>query len=357
MTAAPGRRRPIAGLLAALGSAVLFGAATPAAKGLQADLTAFQLAGLLYLGAALGIAPFALIRSGARPPADAATRRRLAGAIGLGGIAGPVLLLLGLRSASAGSVSLMLNFEIAATAVLGAVFFGEALGARGWLAVVGVLLAGAFLSWGGGWPGVVAAVLVAGACTCWGFDNNFTALIDGMSPSETTLWKTAIAGLVNLSIGIAVAPVTASVATLALALGVGALCYGASIALYITAAQQEGAVRTQAFFAAAPFVGAVLSWAVLHEAIGGLQVAAAVLFVASIVLLLSDRHEHAHRHEALAHTHSHRHDDGHHEHAHPGLQTGVRHAHWHEHLAAEHTHPHVADLHHRHPSPQPPRRA
>ena len=102
------------GLLSALASAVLFGAATPAAKRLLLDLTAFQLAGLLYLGAAIGIAPGALWQRGDRPPLDAMNRRRLAGAVLFGGILGPVLLLLGLRSALAGSVSLLLNFEIAA---------------------------------------------------------------------------------------------------------------------------------------------------------------------------------------------------------------------------------------------------
>ncbi len=336
------------GLLAALASAILFGAATPAAKTLLANLTAFQLAGLLYLGGAIGIAPRALWRRGDRPSLDAVTRRRLAAAVLLGGIAGPVLLLLGLRSALAGSVSLLLNFEVAATALLAALLFGETLGTCGWVGVCGVIAAGTVLSWGSGWPGVVSAGLVIAACTCWGFDNNFTALIDGMSPSETTLWKTAIAGTTNLMIGIAFAPIRAPAATIAAALGVGALCYGVSIALYITAAHQDGAIRAQSVFAAAPFVGAVLSWAVLHEPVEHVQLLAGAFFVGAIALLTFDRHSHRHAHERLGHTHSHRHDDGHHGHDHPDRPGGVRHTHWHEHPATEHTHPHVADLHHRH---------
>jgi len=338
------------GWLSALASAVLFGAATPAAKRLLLDLTAFQLAGLLYLGAAIGVAPPALWRRGDRPPLDPINRSRLAGAVVLGGIAGPVLLLLGLRSASAGSVSLLLNIEVAATALLGALLFGETLGTRGWCGVCGVIAAGAILSWRSGWPGAISALLVAAACTCWGLDNNFTALIDGMSPSETTLWKTAIAGTTNLLIGIAFEPIRAPAATIATALGVGALCYGVSIALYITAAHQEGAIRAQSVFAAAPFVGTVLSWAVLHEPVQQVQLLAGVFFMGAIALLTLDRHSHPHAHESLDHTHSHRHDDGHHGHAHPDLPVGVRHTHWHEHPATEHTHPHVADLHHRHGS-------
>jgi drug/metabolite transporter (DMT)-like permease len=338
------------GALSALASAVLFGAATPAAKALLARLTVFQLAGLLYLGAAIGIAPRALWRYGDRPPLDAITRRRLAGAVLFGGIAGPVLLLLGLRSATAGSVSLLLNVEVAATVLLGTLVFGEALGARGWFGVGGVVAAGTMLSWGGGWPGVLSALFVAAACTCWGLDNNFTAHIDTMSPSETTLWKTAIAGTTNLLIGVALAPITAPATTIAVALGVGAVCYGVSIALYITAAHERGAIRAQSIFAAAPFVGAILSWAVLHEPIEGVQVVAAVFFVGALALLTFDRHSHAHAHEPLSHTHSHRHDDGHHDHDHVDRPAEGRHTHWHDHGATAHAHPHVADLHHRHGS-------
>ena len=48
---------------------------------------------------------------------------------------------------------------------------------------------------------------------------------------------------------------------------VGTLAYGASIALYITAAQQLGATRAQMVFATAPFFGAGLS--VLTLALAG----------------------------------------------------------------------------------------
>jgi drug/metabolite transporter (DMT)-like permease len=338
-----------AGIASGLASAVLFGAATPAAKGLLGALSSFQLAGLLYVGAAIGIAPWAVLARRGRPPIDAVTRRRLAGSILFGGFGGPVLLLLGLRTMSAGSVSLLLNAELAATAVLGVVLFGETLGARAWAGIGGVATAGVALSSQSGWPGATAAAFVVAACVSWGIDNNLTALIDGMSPSETTLWKTAIAGAMNLAIGVVLEPLTAPNPTIAIALLVGALCYGLSIALYITAAHQAGAVRAQAVFAAAPFVGALLSWVVLREPIGGTQLLAAALLVGSITLLMSDRHTHAHRHEPMRHVHSHRHDDGHHEHAHAADDPqGERHSHWHEHGEAEHAHAHVADLHHRH---------
>ncbi|HLY38337.1 MAG TPA: DMT family transporter [Candidatus Binatia bacterium] len=340
------------GLVAALASALLFALAVPASKVLLADATPLQLAGLLYLGGALGIAPRALHGRTRRPRLDAPTRRRLAGAVVLGGVAGPALLLFALRSTPAGSVALLLNLEIVATALLGALVFGETLGARGWCGVVVAAAAGIVLSAGSGWPGYLSAVLVAAACLCWGIDNNLTAGIGGMSPSETTLWKTGLAGTTNLVLGIMLAPWRLQAGTVVTALGVGALSYGASIALAIRAAQAEGAIRTQSVFASAPFIAALLSWIGLHEPVQGVQLVAGALFLTAIVLLAVDDHAHAHVHEAVAHVHSHRHDDGHHAHAHPGLLATARHTHWHEHAATEHTHRHVADLHHRHGSRQ-----
>jgi len=66
-------------LLIALLSAALFGAATPASKGLLTDLSAFHVAGLLYLGAALGVVPVAGLRRvwGLPWRIDATNRRRL----------------------------------------------------------------------------------------------------------------------------------------------------------------------------------------------------------------------------------------------------------------------------------------
>ena len=98
----------------ALVSALLFGASTPASKLLLDSFEPFQLAGLLYLVAALGMAPVVALeyRRGDRMRFDRANRLRLGGA---------VLLLFGLRLASAGAVSLVLNLEMVAAAVLGVV--------------------------------------------------------------------------------------------------------------------------------------------------------------------------------------------------------------------------------------------
>jgi len=336
--------------LLALLSAALFGAATPASKLLLGELAPLQLAGLLYLGAALGAAPAALGRGRrAALPRDAANRLRLAGAIVFGGILGPVLLLLGLRLASAGSVALWLNLELAATAALGALLFRDPLGRLGWLGVAGVLGAGLLISAGEGASGLPAGALVAAACLCWGFDNHWTALQGGVPAAASTLWKGAAAGAVNLLLALLVLPWQASPSAVVLALAIGALSYGASITLYVVAAQGLGATRAQLVFASAPFFGLALSAALLREPLTLAQLAAAALLLASLGLVFRDRHAHWHEHESLAHVHWHRHDDGHHLHAHPGAAPSLGHAHWHEHGPLGHAHPHWPDLHHRHP--------
>jgi drug/metabolite transporter (DMT)-like permease len=337
------------GVVLALASALLFGASTPASKLLLERLGPFQLAGLLYLGAALatGLAREPARGDGAR--LDGRNRARLLGAIAAGGIAGPVLLLLGLRLTLAGSVSLLLNLEMAATAALGVLWFREPLRPGGWAGVAGVVGAGVLVSWEGGTPGWMASLLVAAACLCWGLDNQLTARIDGLSPRRSTFWKGLVAGSTNLALGLPLEPARATPLDAAAALAVGALAYGASIALYIRSAQQLGATRAQALFASAPFLGAALSFSVLGEPLGAGHLAGGALIAVSAFVLLRSSHEHAHVHEPLDHVHEHRHDDGHHAHEHPDLPPATRHTHWHHHDRLAHSHPHWPDLHHRHP--------
>ena len=140
----------------------------------------------------------------------------------------------------------------------------------------------------------------------------------------------------------------ASAVTAVAALGLGALAYGASIVLYIAAAQNIGATRGQLVFSAAPFFGVLLSVLVLGEPFGAIQTAATVILVLGLLVLMREGHAHRHRHPAQEHEHWHRHNDGHHLHQHPGLPAWLGHVHPHLHDAVEHEHPHVPDVHHRH---------
>ena len=273
MMSVDGKRHTIKLLAIGLTSACLFGAATPASKALLAEIQPQVLAGLLYLGAAFGVLPVVIRTKSFRLPWHAGRRTflLLAGAIFLGGILGPLLLLLGLTAASSGSVALWLNLEFVATAVLGHFVFREHLTARGWAAAGGTLLAALLLAGGEGGAGFLSVSLVAFACLCWGFDNHFTALIDGITPAQTTLWKGLVAGTFNLIVGGALGNGIGQLHVVLMALLVGAISYGVSVTLYIITSQGFGASRSQMVFSTAPFFGVLLSVAVLGETFTGTQ--------------------------------------------------------------------------------------
>ena len=84
------------GVQAALLAAVLFGAGTPAAKLLLGGVSPWLLAGLLYCGSGLGLGLIRLARRAPRVHLTRAELAPLAGAIAFGGIAGPVLMMIGL---------------------------------------------------------------------------------------------------------------------------------------------------------------------------------------------------------------------------------------------------------------------
>ena len=338
------------GILSGFIAAILFGASAPLSKPLLAHLNDFQLAGLLYLGAAIGVSLFLFTNKTAQitlkmPHKD---KLRLIGAIFFGGILGPILLLGGLRIAEAASVSLWLNMEMVATVIIGYFFFDDYLSKKGWLASLGILGASTLLAVEGGAAGFKAAGLIALACICWGIDNHLTALIDGISPAQSTFWKGLVAGSVNLILGLFLGLFQANALNTAAGLGLGAFSYGFSIMLYITSAQNLGATRSQLIFSSAPFFGLVFSL-ILGGSFSVFQIAAFFLFLISVLILFQESHTHAHIHQPLFHTHMHYHPDEHHGHFHPDHQGETfRHSHEHEHQTLEHSHPHWPDLHHRH---------
>jgi drug/metabolite transporter (DMT)-like permease len=335
----------------ALLAALLFGAATPLAKHLLGALGPVTLAGLLYLGGALATAPAAL-RASRGPPTTAHARRRdarmLAAAVVFGGIAAPVLMLLGLRIAGAAEVSLLLPLETVFTALLGAALFRDHLGRWGIAGVAAGLSANLVIAGGGGLPRAAAAALIAAACLCWALDNHWTARIETLRPAASTFWKCATAGAFNLLSGLLLDPAFPVLSAVALALACGALAYGVSVFLYVSAAREIGATRAQALFAASPLAGVAIAVVWLGEPFALRFVPAAALLVISLWCIGRSRHSHAHAHAEKFHEHEHRHDDGHHEHEHPGQPTSLRHSHAHRHARLVHAHPHWPDVHHRH---------
>jgi ABC-type nickel/cobalt efflux system permease component RcnA len=160
--------------------------------------------------------------------------------------------------------------------------------------------------------------------------------------------KGAVAGPVTLAIAAAMGE-TFPTPGLTMAAGmIGTIGYGGSLIGFVLALRHLGAARTGAYFATAPFLGAVIAVALLDESLTPQLIGAGVLMLAGVYLHLTERHAHPHVHGGMVHQHRHTHDD-HHQHRHrPNDPPGEPHAHEHVHARLEHAHPHYPDIHHQH---------
>jgi drug/metabolite transporter (DMT)-like permease len=340
------------GVPLALGAAVLFGASTPLSKLLMGSVDPWLLAGILYLGAGLGLGVVQYGRQLFRlPTAEAALQSAdlpwLAAVIVFGGMLGPLLLMLGLSRTSAASGALLLNLEGLATMAIAWIVFRENVDRRLLLGALAILGGAVLLSWNGRSFGLDAGgLLIAAACLCWGIDNNLTRKLSAADPVQIAMVKGLVAGAVNVALALWLGAALPAAGPLAAGGLVGFLGVGVSLAMFVLALRHLGTARTGAYFSLAPFIGAVLALVLFDEAVTVSLVAAGLLMALGLWLHLAERHDHAHFHDLLEHDHAHSHDE-HHQHTHDG-PVSEPHSHWHRHDPMHHRHPHYPDLHHRH---------
>jgi drug/metabolite transporter (DMT)-like permease len=261
--------------------------------------------------------------------------------------------MIGLTRTPASGASLLLNLEGVFTALLAWFVFRENFDRRIALGMLAIVAGGVALSWEGrlSWGGMAGPLAVAGACLCWGIDNNLTQKVSAGDPVQITMIKGLAAGSVNTAVasllGASWPPVTRVIAALTL----GFLSYGVSLVFFVLALRHLGTARTGAYFSTAPFVGALLSLVVFREQPTTLLIVAAGLMGLGVWLHFTERHEHDHRHEMMDHDHAHVHDE-HHRHVHassdPPVTDPTPHTHRHRHQPMVHSHPHYPDIHHRH---------
>ncbi|MEY5097414.1 MAG: hypothetical protein RJA36_133 [Pseudomonadota bacterium] len=145
---------------------MLFGASTPLSKWLVGGIHPVLLGGLLYLGSGIGLGVFRLARdrgwksSGLQP----VEWPWLLGAIGFGGVLGPVALMVGLTQAAGSTAALMLNLESVLTALLAWLVFKENADRRIVLGMAAIVAGGAVLSWPSGGGGIVHSAGSGGHC-------------------------------------------------------------------------------------------------------------------------------------------------------------------------------------------------
>lgn len=338
------------GIPAALAAAALFGASTPLAKLLLADISPWMLAGLLYLGSGLGLMLYRHLSRATAVKLPREERWWFAGAILAGGIIAPVLLMMGLAGMPASGASLLLNAEGVFTVLLAWFAFRENVDRRIALGMFAIVAGALILSWQGEahfssfWP----ALAVLGACFAWGLDNNLTRKVSLNDATWIAAIKGLVAGVVNLTLAFAISSTVPPLPVVVGAMLLGLLAYGVSLALFVVSLRHLGTARTGAYFSIAPFFGTVLAILLLGETVTLPLLVAGLLMAIGLWLHLTEHHAHEHQHDELEHEHTHTHDN-HHQHDHDFPVTDDKpHSHWHRHAPQRHEHAHFPDVHHQH---------
>lgn len=340
-------------VLCAFAAAILFGASTPFAKQIIGHFPPILLAGILYLGSGIGLMIIRFIRDKGWKSSTLLYNEWpwLLSAVGFGGILGPILLMFGLLQTDAATTSLLLNLEAVLTAILAWYLFKENADKRIMLGMCLIVVGGILLAWPNkylieySWRG---PLLIAVACLCWAFDNNFTRMVSGSDPLFIAGIKGLVAGLINISIALFFGATIPPLPILFSGLTIGFIGYGISLVLFILALRGLGTARTGAYFSTAPFIGAAIAILFFQAPTSIFFWMASILMGIGVYLHLTERHEHQHTHEPLFHEHYHYHDEHHqHEHDFP-WDASKPHSHPHQHQAITHSHPHYPDIHHHH---------
>ena len=279
----------------AVAAAALYALSVPFSKLLIGSVDPGAMAGLLYLGAGAGMwAYLGARRAVGRKSSSRSMLRRdapyVAGMVALDVVA-PLLLMAGLATTPAESVSLLNNFEIVATALFARALFGEDISPRLWTGIAAMTTSCVLLTVepGAGLSFSPGSLLVLGACLCWGVENNCTASISDCDPALVVAIKGAGSGAGALTVALLSGSALPELAPGLIAMLLGFASYGLSILAYVWAQRGLGAARTSAYYAVGPFIGVAVAWALFGEAPGASFLAALGLMALGSWLSLPGR--------------------------------------------------------------------
>ncbi len=340
-------------VMLAIIAASLYGLSSPASKLLLEKLSPTVMASMLYLGAGVGMLILKIIKrlSKFQNIEASLSKKEMPYIIGMIilDILAPIFLMIGLTKTTSSNASLLNNFEIVVTAMISLFVFKEAVGKRMWIAIFFITLSSVVLTFEdiSSFTFSIGSVFVLLACISWGFENNCTRMISIKDPEQIVVIKGLGSGLGAFFIAWISNDIKIDTAYAFIALFLGFIAYGISLLMYIAAQRELGATRTSAYYAAAPFIGVIISWIVLNEAVTASFLTAMGIMLIGTYFLITEDHEHIHIHTFEIHNHKHSHDDSHHTHSHTSEFIGV-HSHEHIHEKMAHKHSHTPDVHHRH---------
>ena len=266
----------------AIYAALLYAVSTPFSKVLMDKIPPAFMAGLLYLGAATGMVIIALFSRRKNKKNSSFTHKDFPYLIMmvLLDIAAPILLMTALKNSSAESVSLLNNFEIVATSLIALLIFKEKISPRLWIAITLITAASIMLSLNGNGSFSISVYSFPAllACCCWGLENNCTRKLSKNDPAKIVIIKGFGSGTGSVIVALICGERLNITAYILLALLLGFASYGLSIYTYVYAQRYIGAAKTSAFYALAPFIGALISLILFPKM-------PALLFIISFIIM------------------------------------------------------------------------
>lgn len=256
--------KKIKAVFLAIAAAVFYSISSPVSKAILNEIGPTLLAGLLYLGAGMGMSFVNLIHSSKKTKYPSITKNDWIYVVLMIvlDILAPIFLLVGLSLSDAASISLMNNFEIVLTTLIAFFVFKEKISLRTWIGIFSITLSVFLLSIDVNEKisfskGSFFALL---ACLCWGLENNCTRKISDKNPFQIVILKGIFSGLGSLIIGLVIGEKMTNAVYIIYALILGFVSYGLSVFCYVIAQRSLGAAKTSAYYAVAPFIGVLLSF-------------------------------------------------------------------------------------------------
>lgn len=276
----------------ALAAAVFYALNVPCSKLLLERIAPTYMAAFLYLGAGLGVGIMYLFHHKHELPAERLEKKDLPYTVGmvLLDIIAPILLMLGVKLGTSANASLLGNFEIVATTLIALFIFKEKVSGKLWAAIGLITLSSIILSFGGEGSLTFSfgSLLVLGATSCWGLENNCTRSISDKSTYQIVTIKGFGSGTGSLIVAVIIGEKLSDIKYILPALLLGFVAYGLSIFTYIRAQKTLGAAKTSTYYAVAPFIGAFLSFMILHESLTIAYLIALALMITGTVFVVSD---------------------------------------------------------------------
>lgn len=275
-------------------AAALYAINIPFSKVLMEYVDSTMMAGLLYFGAGVGMFLYTAVSGvlGKKVVKEPLTKAELPYTIAMVvlDIAAPILLMHGLKITSSANATLLNNFEIVATSLIALVVFKEVVSKKLWLAIGLVTLASIILTFEGvgSFSFNLGSLMVLGAATCWGFENNCTRMLSHKSSEQIVVIKGIFSGLGSLIAAFLIGEQIPGLIYIATVMVLGFVSYGLSINFYIMAQAHLGAAKTSAYYSVAPFLGVAFSLALLGERPGVQFYVALIVLILGTILIVSD---------------------------------------------------------------------